>query len=126
MNSTTNMNEHYFIKIIGKANIPTPLSIGHNYHVQMDCSITAENKVDNEDGTFDIIYKVEPITATIQKDNGEIVKAKDPRKNSTKVRNLLYRIWTERSIGLDFDDYYTMVTNKILTQLSTIADEIGK
>lgn len=120
------MNEHYFIKIIGKANIPTPLSIGHNYNVTMDCSITAENKVDNEDSTFDIIYKVEPVTATIQKDNGEVVKAKDPRKNSTKIRNYLHRIWSERDIGLDFEDYYTTVTNKILRDLPFIVDNLDK
>jgi hypothetical protein len=116
----------YFIKISGKANIPTELGIGHNYKVVMDCSITSESKVDNEDGTYDVIYKVEPITAEITKDNGETIKARDPRKNSTKIRNYLYRIWADKNIGLAFEDYYTTVTNKILRDLPMMVEHLDK
>lgn len=116
----------YYIKIMGKCNIPKSLVLGHNYNVTMDCSITAENRIDNEDGRFDIVYKVEPITATIQKDNGEVVKAKDPRKNSVKIRNYLHRIWSDRNVAVDFEEVYTKVTNKILLQLPELFEEVIK
>jgi hypothetical protein len=41
--------ENYYVKIQGKANIPSALSIGHNYRLTADCSITSESKSDNEE-----------------------------------------------------------------------------
>lgn len=120
------MNETYYIKISGKANIPKRLEIGHNYKVVIDASITQEQKIDNEDGNFDVIFKVEPITAEISKDNGEIIKAKDPRKNSVKVRNLLKRYWMDDNCGIDFEKVYTEVTNEHLNNLSTTFQIVKK
>lgn len=116
--------ENYYVKIQGKANIPERLSIGHNYALSADCSITSEAKNDNEDGTYDIIYKVEPVTVTIERDNGTIVKAKDPRKNSTKIRNLLYFKWKELNEPIDFDDYYTKFTNVVLANMDTLITKL--
>ena len=120
------MENRYFIKIQGKANIPSELAIGHNYKVEADCSITSEQKNDNEDGTFDIVYKVEPITASIQKDNGVVVKAKDPRRNSQKIRNSLYRDWSNLSVAIDFDRFYDEATNIILKEIPIITDQVLK
>jgi hypothetical protein len=103
------MNENYFIKISGKANVPEKIEIGHNYHLEIDASVTSESKIDNENGEFDIISKVEPITITIQKDNGPVSKAKDTRKNSVKFRNYLYKLWSEDGCIYPFDEVYEMV-----------------
>jgi len=99
-------NEIYFVKIQGKANVPEKLSIGHNYKLEADCSITSETRCDNENGEFDVIYKVEPITVSIQKDNGKIIKAKDPRRNSQKIRNYLYKIYVAEGYTEPFDSVY--------------------
>lgn len=116
--------ENYFVKIQGKANIPTALAIGHNYVVMNDCSITSEQRVDNNDGTFDVIYKAEPLTMTIQKDNGETVKAKDPRKNSVKIRNMLWKEFFNDTGGAeDFDKVYEQATWVILSMMPTIYRE---
>jgi len=112
--------ETYYAKIQGKANIPQALSIGHNYKVVSDCSITSEAKEDNEDGTFNVTYKLEPITMEICKDNGSVVKAKDPRKNSTKIRNLLYFKWKESNEAIEFDEYYTKFTNTVLLNMDAL------
>lgn len=116
--------ENYYIKIIGKANIPQRLSIGHNYKLKADCSITSETKTDNENGEFDIVFKVEPITVEIENDNGEIVKAKDPRKNSTKIRNLLYFKWKETNEPIEFEEYYTRFTNTVLVNMDALIQKI--
>lgn len=113
------MNETYYIKIQGKVNVPKKIDIGHNYRVVMDCSVTQEQKEDNEDGTFNIISKVVPITAEISKDNGETIKAKDPRKNSTKIRNLLHWKWSHANSTEDFESYYTRYTNWALANMDT-------
>jgi len=113
-------NEIYFVKIQGKANIPTPLKIGHNYKLTADCSITSEQKNDNENGSFDIIYKVEPITVEIQKDNGEITKAKDPRKNSVKFRNYLYKLWMEDGCIYPFEEVYENVVYEAMGMMPSL------
>jgi|GEM_PF-2578324 len=117
---------NYFIKIQGKANIPEPLSIGHNYTIVNDCSITSEQKCDNDDGTFDIIYKAEPLTMTVQKDNGEIIKAQDPRKNSLKFRNYLFKVYTNEGVIEGFDEIYDEVTLVAMSRMNELVTEAVK
>ena len=86
-------NQIYYLKIAGKVNIPTELSIGHNYKLTADCSIVSEQKSDLDNGEYSITYKLVPLTAEVIRDNGETVKAKDPRRNSEKFRNRLWKLW---------------------------------
>lgn len=120
------MTENYYVKISGKANIPEALAIGHNYRLTADCSITSEQRIDNNDGTFDVVFKVEPVTVEIGRDNGTTVKAKDPRKNSQKVRNTLYREWSMANIPIDFEVFYDVCTRIILRDATSIAIEAIK
>lgn len=105
---------------MGKANVPTRIEIGHNYKLVADCSVTQEQKVDNEDGSYDVIAKVEPITIEIQKDNGETIKAKDPRKNSQKIRNYLFKIYSDEGYVEDFDKVYDMFTYEVMSVTPTL------
>ena len=89
------MEETYFIKIQGKANIPERLEVDKNYHVACDCSITQESKDSNENGTYDITFKAQPMTVEILKSNGDIIKAKDPRRVSVRMRNFIYKNWSQ-------------------------------
>lgn len=118
--------ETYYVKITGKANIPTPLSIGHNFRLAADCSVTQEQRIDNNDGSFDVVYKVEPVTVEVTKDNGEVVRARDPRRNSQKVRNALYREWGFSGEAIDFDAFYDVCTNIIIKNVTNIAFEAFK
>lgn len=112
--------ETYYVKIQGKANISQALSIGHNYKLLADCSITSETRVDNENGEYDVVYKVEPITIEISKDNGKIIKAKDPRKNSQKLRNYLYKCYHDEGYTEDFDRVYDMFTLEVMGMTPSI------
>lgn len=118
------MNETYYVKIQGKANIPVPLAIGHNYRLEADCSITSEIRTDNNDGTYDVTFKVEPVTLAIGKDNGEIIKAKDPRKNSVKVRKSVWKVAEDYQV--DEDRFYDFVTSKTITALEVWVDEFKR
>ena len=100
------MEENYFIKINGKVNVPKKIALGHNYRLTMDCSVTQEQKSDNNNGTFDITSKVEPITCEIQKDNGEIIKGKDTRSQSKLLRAKLYKEWESNANPLSSEEYY--------------------
>jgi hypothetical protein len=104
----------YYLKIQGKGNIPKELSIGHNYKVVADCSIVSEQKSDLENGEFSVTYKAVPVTLEITKENGEVVKAKDPRKNSQKVRNYLFKLYADEGYVEDFDSVYDAFTQEVM------------
>lgn len=110
----------YFIKLSGKANIPVALSIGHNFKITSDCSITQEQRDDNEAGGLDITYKAVPVTVEILSNNGPVIKAKDPRKNSAKVRNLLWKQHFNEGGVEDFDRVYDEATWVILAMIPQI------
>lgn len=114
----------FFIKISGKVNVPKKISIGHNYKLTMDCSVTQEQKEDNNDGTFNIISKAEPITCTIEKENGEIIKGKDTRKESQKLRSKLYMVWQSNNNPLPFDDFYQKTLMNIRLNLESILETL--
>lgn len=114
-------NETYYVKINGKSNIPSRLAIGHNYKLHADCSITSETKTDNDDGSFDVTFRIEPITVEIIKDNGETVKAKDPRKNSVKFRNSCWRVSDANQI--EQEEFYNYTTIQAIKHLDTWAEE---
>jgi len=104
----------YYLKVSGKANIPTALSIGHNFKVTCDCSIVSEQKNDLENGEFSVTYRAVPLTIEIQKDNGPTVKAKDPRKNSQKIRNYLFKLYFDEGYVEEFDKVYDAFTQEVM------------
>jgi len=120
-------NETYFVKLSGKANIPTPLSIGHNFKLEADCSVVSEQRSDNEDSTYNVTYKMLPVTVTITKDNGEVVRAKDLRRNSEKFRKYCWKVWSDSPAAIyDFDSVYSEVINEAMSQMPSIMEEAIK
>ncbi len=114
------LNDIHNIKLQGKANIPEKLEMGHNYKIEADCSITQIKEDDNYDGTHSFTYKAEPVTVSIKKDNGEIIKAKDPRKNSVKIRNTLFKFYATEGLTEPFDEVYDAVTWEICSLIPAL------
>ena len=71
-----------------------------------------------------MIFKVEPITVEISKDNGKTIKAKDPRKNSVKFRKSCWRVSNDNQI--DEERFYDFATNRSIGMLDTLATEYKK
>lgn len=99
------INEHY-IKLTGKACIPTPLELGNNFKMEIDGEITSVTDTNNQDGTKDRYYKFVPILAKILKDNGEVIKAKDNRSSSKQIRNMNYMMWEGGEDSRTFEEAY--------------------
>lgn len=116
----------YIIKFTGKISILEPIELGHNYQIKVDSTVTQETNVDNNDGTVDKLYKVEPIIGEVIKDNGETLKIKDNRRNSEKIRKVCYAVWSSRSTDIDSDEMYNKVTNWVLSNMEIIQDQICK
>lgn len=116
----------YILKLSGKASIPEPLAIDHNYKLSIDGEITDERLTNNHDGTYNKYFYFKPILAEIKKDNGEVIKAKDTRSWSTKVRKMLYRIWEQNASSLTSEEFYDLVMRHIVLNLEEIAAEATK
>ena len=114
----------YILKLTGKVSILEPLELGHNYKLLIDGEVTSVTDTNNQDGTKNRVYKYEPILCTIQKDNGETIKAKDARSNSTKIRKVLYAVWLQKNSDLDFDNFYDRFTALIISNVDALTDKI--
>lgn len=121
----TTLNNSW-IKITGKSNIPEPLEIGKSYSIANNVEITKEEKSNNQDGTYDLIYKAEILTTEILKDNGQTIKAKDTRSNSTKARKLAYSIWSQKDTSMPFDVVYDEVYKVFFHNMENMIDKIIK
>jgi len=115
------INEHY-IKLLGKACIPEPLELGHNFKVEIDGEIVAVTDINNQNGTKDRQYKFQPILVKILKDNGEVIQAKDNRTASKKVRNMCYRIWESNNDSRDYEVAYQDTMKQIMFELVELYD----
>ena len=116
----------YILKLTGKVSILESLELGHNYQIKIDSTVTQVTDVDNNDGTLNRVYKIEPIIGEITKDNGETLKIKDARKNSEKIRNRSFAVWSSKSTKIDSDEMYNKVTNWILSNMDSVQDIIIK
>jgi hypothetical protein len=109
--------DSYAIKLTGNAELPEPLSIGHNFKVELQGSITSETIEDNEDGTHTHYYKFKPVIVEAIKETGERIKAKDTRSRSQQLRALVFRNWREGNFSETFDEYYDRIMIEIMQKL---------
>lgn len=116
-----NINSH-ILKLSGKAELPKEVSIGHNYKIVSEGSITKEELHDNNDGSFNKVYSFRPITIEITTDKGEALKLKDTRSASQLLRGRLYKCWVNANSSLSFDEWY----QKLMLNLISHAEELSE
>ena len=98
--------DSYVIKLTGKAELPKPLTIGHNIHVSLEGSIISETISDNDDGTKTHYFSFRPIIVETLTEKGERIRAKDTRSRSQQLRSLLFKRWREENGSKEFEQYY--------------------
>lgn len=96
----------YVLKLTGKANIPVPLKVGSSYTAKIEGAITSETKEDNDDGTYNVYFKFQPIIAEITNENGVTTKTKDLRKDSQKMRAIIRREWEDSNNSEKTEEEY--------------------
>ena len=108
------INEHT-LKFLGKAHIPEAPELGHAYKVFIDCVIDDPAYHNNEDGTYDAIYKVKPIRAVLEDNKGKAIQSRDTRKRSQQLRAVLYKFWEANANDVpDHDEAYDRTMKHIL------------
>lgn len=120
------MSDTHFVKFQGKVNIPQPLEIDKVYKVEAQVGITDVRKSSNENGEYDVTYVAKPFQVEILKETGERVKASDPRHNSQKIRNMLWKHYFEEGYTEDFQAVYDQATWVILSMMPGILREAIK
>lgn len=112
----------YVLKLSGKVSLLEAIEIGHNYTVGIEGSITRDELKDNQDGSFDRIYRFEPVIVKIINPKGETIKSKDVRSSSRLLRNLLWVKWKEDNRDLSDEDYYQKVNNYVRANIDRIIE----
>ncbi len=113
------INSH-ILKFTGKAELPQEITIGHNYHVSAEGSVTTVSESDNEDGTHNRTYTFKPVRIELLTEKGEMLKLKDNRSNSTLIRQLIYKRWVNAASNMNFESYYDIVCHNIMSSIDDI------
>ena len=84
---------NYILRMTGKAEIEKPLNLSEGYKLNVEGEIVSITEADNYDGSHSKIYKFKPIRAEIETEKGEIIKVKDTRSYSQKLRRMITWLW---------------------------------
>ena len=99
-------NEHV-LKLGGKANIPEPLEIGHNYTIHIQGSVTSKTETDSQGEEHIFYYKFDPVLVEVITPTGKTIKAKDLRQRSQQMRAVITREWREDQTSTQTaEEYY--------------------
>jgi len=122
------MNEHkvnsHILKISGSVEIPQALTSGFNYKVTIEGAVPKIEMVDNENGSFDVIYKMKPIRVELVNELGETLKAKDPRSNATKARAQAVAIYNDKRPNTDEETFYNAISAVQRGMANDIAEQV--
>lgn len=114
------------LKLVGTVELMEELQLSHNYHVAVEGSITGSSKNDNEDGTFDETYKLKIATLELLNDKGEVIKAKDKRSMSKKLRGAIYFWREDHKPEVDDELFYNDSMGKIIANIDKILTYVNK
>lgn len=110
------INSH-ILKLQGKAELPQEIELGSNYHIALEGSIIATSEHDNENGTSDKVYTFRPVKVEILTPKGKMLKLKDSRKNSQKLRNYLFKLYAQEGYVEAFDQVYDNFTLETMSMM---------
>ena len=116
------INSH-ILRISGKVELLEEVEIGHNFKVAVSGSITSEELKDNQDGTFDKIYRFEPVLVELVNPLGKTIKSKDPRSKSKLLRSVIWREWKDSQSELGDEDFYNLLMNFIIRNLPSFVEK---
>lgn len=117
--------DDYFLKLSGKGNIPEPLTIGHNYNLMAQGTITSATESDKHDGSHVIYFRFEPVIIEVVDDRGKSIRAKDTRSLSQLFRARVWKEWSKRNDGVEFNSYYENLMSNMLQQVEEIVEMYG-
>ena len=113
------INSHK-LRILGTVELPQAIGEGKNYHVSVEGEVRGSSIDTNDDGTFDKTYKLKIATLELLNEKGQVMKAKDRRKMSQRLRGAIYFYGTENDPDVPEEKFYEQTMGKIITNLDKI------
>lgn len=107
------INSH-ILRLQGKAELPEEVSIGSNYHISLEGSITNFTESDNQDGTHNRIYTFSPVKVELLDPKGKTLKLRDARSKSQLWRAACWRHWKEHDISDPFEQWYDVIMQTMI------------
>lgn len=118
------MNSHT-LKINGSSELPEALEIDQTYKVVIEADITDIRKKTNHDGGYTYVYSAEQTTAEVIDKLGQVIKTKDKKKQSKKLRDQIYFIRLDYAPDHDEDAFYERAMGAVRHRLVDILREEG-
>lgn len=112
----------FILRLVGTVNIPEPVKRGNDYKVSLEGSITDKHEKDRDDGTIDEIFTFRPHLGEIMDDKGKKIKAKDRRRNSQKLRAMIFYLYGESGDTRDFEEFYDAFMLKLLANFEGVVE----
>lgn len=116
----------HILRLQGKAELPRAITIGSNYHISLEGSITNFTQSDNEDGTHNRLYTFKPIKVELLDPLGEAIKLKDARSKSQLLRSRFWAIWKNQNISMPFEQWYDALMDNIIHDGEMVAQMYEK
>lgn len=127
MTKDPDKQDNYLIKFSGKgASIPEPLSIGKNYKVTIEGTVSGHDERDENDGSYTHYYRLEPVRVELVDDAGHSIKAKDTRSVSQRTRAWFFKAWANIGADYTFDELWEGVNRIVCGRRDLLIDEFEK
>ena len=113
----------FYVKLTGKASIPEPLLIGHNYELKTQGTVTGLTETDKDDGTHFVYFTYKPVMVELINETGESIKAKDTRSLSQQLRLLIRKKWMNNASSVEFDKVYEKFMYGVIREVDYLMDK---
>ena len=108
-----------YISFSGKVEIPSEIDKQKSLIIAGEFDISDYSERPNEDGTYDVIYKVKPIRVMNQSEGGERVYFKTNEKRHVKFYRAIMHYCKEHAIE-NHDEFY----DKLMGYLNSHVEEL--
>lgn len=108
----------YCIKFTGKAELPEPLELSEGYKLDVEGEVISMKETDLYNGTHLKTFAFKPIKAELTDKKGKVIKVKDTRSQSQKLRRVILWLWEQNSNEMrDPEDCYEQTMNWIIKDI---------
>lgn len=115
----------YLLRISGSAAIVGQLNADTRIRIKDgELEIYSVEKLDKQDGTFDIKYKARFVSAIELEQTGKKIFGKDKQRRSQKLRQAIFALQSDRGIEVDSDEFYDSFMARMTFHLNDIYDWI--
>lgn len=117
--------DEYQLRLSGLLSLPNSINYGKEFKVTITGDIDNPALKNNQDGTYNLVYKLSPIALEILTETGKVIKSVDKRKMSQKLRWYLLTLHSEHGVKTDEEVWKDQAYAVILANAEDILRKEG-